>query len=43
MIDTDMTKAIAEKAQGDWTSQIPLGAARHAGRRGRGGLFSRLG
>ena len=25
MIDTDMTRAIAEKAQGDWSSQIPLG------------------
>ncbi len=25
MIDTDMTRAIAEKAQGDWMSQIPLG------------------
>jgi 3-oxoacyl-[acyl-carrier protein] reductase len=25
MIDTDMTRAISEKAQVDWTSQIPLG------------------
>jgi 3-oxoacyl-[acyl-carrier protein] reductase len=25
LIDTDMTKAITEKAQGDWTTQIPLG------------------
>jgi len=25
MIDTDMTRAIAEKAQVDWSSQIPLG------------------
>jgi len=25
MIDTDMTKAISEKAQVDWASQIPLG------------------
>jgi len=25
MIDTDMTKAIAEKAQDDWTAHIPLG------------------
>jgi 3-oxoacyl-[acyl-carrier protein] reductase len=25
MVDTDMTRAIAEKAQGDWASQIPLG------------------
>src|SRR5262245_33522120 len=25
LIDTDMTKAITEKAHGDWTSQIPLG------------------
>ena len=25
LIETDMTRAITEKAQGDWTSQIPLG------------------
>jgi len=25
MIDTDMTRAITDKAQGDWVSQIPLG------------------
>jgi 3-oxoacyl-[acyl-carrier protein] reductase len=25
MIETDMTRAIADKAQGDWASQIPLG------------------
>ncbi|HEY6359804.1 MAG TPA: 3-oxoacyl-ACP reductase FabG [Vicinamibacterales bacterium] len=25
LIDTDMTKAISEKAQGDWSSVIPLG------------------
>ena len=25
LIETDMTKAITEKAQGDWTAQIPLG------------------
>jgi 3-oxoacyl-[acyl-carrier protein] reductase len=25
LIDTDMTKAISEKAQGDWASAIPLG------------------
>jgi 3-oxoacyl-[acyl-carrier protein] reductase len=25
MVDTDMTRAIAEKAHGDWTAQIPLG------------------
>jgi 3-oxoacyl-[acyl-carrier protein] reductase len=25
MIETDMTRAIAESAQGDWTTQIPLG------------------
>jgi 3-oxoacyl-[acyl-carrier protein] reductase len=25
MIDTDMTRAIADKAQGDWAEQIPLG------------------
>ena len=25
LIDTDMTRAITEKAQGDWTSRIPLG------------------
>ena len=24
-VETDMTKAIADKAQGDWTAQIPLG------------------
>jgi 3-oxoacyl-[acyl-carrier protein] reductase len=25
LIETDMTRAITEKAQGDWTTQIPLG------------------
>ena len=25
LIDTDMTRAVADKAQGDWASQIPLG------------------
>jgi 3-oxoacyl-[acyl-carrier protein] reductase len=25
LVETDMTKAIAEKAQGDWAAQIPLG------------------
>jgi 3-oxoacyl-[acyl-carrier protein] reductase len=25
LIDTDMTRAIADKAQGDWAAQIPLG------------------
>jgi 3-oxoacyl-[acyl-carrier protein] reductase len=25
LIDTDMTRALTEKAQGDWASQIPLG------------------
>ena len=25
LIDTDMTKAISEKAQVDWAAQIPLG------------------
>jgi 3-oxoacyl-[acyl-carrier protein] reductase len=25
MIDTDMTKAIADRAQVDWAAQIPLG------------------
>jgi 3-oxoacyl-[acyl-carrier protein] reductase len=25
MIESDMTRALAEKTQGDWTSQIPLG------------------
>jgi 3-oxoacyl-[acyl-carrier protein] reductase len=25
MVDTDMTRAIAEKAQGDWAARIPLG------------------
>jgi 3-oxoacyl-[acyl-carrier protein] reductase len=25
MIDTDMTRAVAEKSQVDWAAQIPLG------------------
>jgi 3-oxoacyl-[acyl-carrier protein] reductase len=25
LIDTDMTRAISEKAHGDWAAQIPLG------------------
>jgi len=25
LVETDMTKAIADKAQGDWAAQIPLG------------------
>ena len=25
LVETDMTRAIAEKAQGDWAAQIPLG------------------
>ena len=25
LVETDMTKAITEKAQGEWASQIPLG------------------
>src|SRR5687768_18004161 len=25
MIDTEMTRTIADKAQGDWAAQIPLG------------------
>ena len=25
LVDTDMTRALAEKAQIDWTAQIPLG------------------
>jgi len=25
MIETDMTRALAERAQGDWLSRIPLG------------------
>jgi 3-oxoacyl-[acyl-carrier protein] reductase len=25
LIDTDMTRAITDKAQGDWAAQIPLG------------------
>jgi len=25
LVETDMTKAITDKAQGDWASQIPLG------------------
>ena len=24
MIDTDMTRAVADRAQGDWMAQIPL-------------------
>ena len=43
LIETDMTKAIAEKAQADWASQIPLGAAGHAAGRRGGGVLSRLG
>ena len=30
MIDTDMTRAVAEKAQVDWAAQIPLGRLGHA-------------
>ena len=27
LVDTDMTRALADKAQGDWAAQIPLGRA----------------
>ena len=30
LIDTDMTRAITEKAQVDWAAQIPLGRLGHA-------------
>ena len=43
LIETDMTKAITEKAQGDWAAQIPLGRLGTHRRRRRGGLFSCLG
>ena len=43
MIDTDMTRAIAEKAQADWAAQIPLGRLGTRGRRGRGGVLSCVG
>ena len=40
MIDTDMTRAIAEKAQVDWAAQIPLGRLGTVGRHGGGRMFS---
>ena len=43
LIDTDMTKALTDKAQGDWSAQIPLGPHRHAGGRRGGGVLPRLG
>ena len=43
LIETDMTRAITEKAQGDWAAQIPLGRLGHAGRCGRGGVLSCVG
>ena len=43
LIETDMTRAIAEKAQADWAAQIPLGRmGTPDGRRG-GGLLPRVG
>ena len=42
-IDTDMTRAIGEKAQVDWAAQIPLGRLGHGGRRGGGGVLSCIG
>ena len=43
LIETDMTRAITEQAQDDWAVADSAAAARHAGRRRGGGLFSRLG
>ena len=43
MIDTDMTRAIAEKAQVDWAAQIPLGRLGTRGRCGGGGVLSCVG
>ena len=40
LIDTDMTRAITEKAQVDWAAQIPLGRLGTRGRCGRGGVLS---
>ena len=42
LIETDMTRAITEKAQGDWAAQIPLGRLGTHRRRRGGGLFSCL-
>ena len=39
LIDTDMTKAIAEKAQADWAGQIPLARSGDGGRCGGGGVL----
>ena len=43
LIDTDMTRAIAEKAQVDWAAQIPLGRLGTRRRCGGRGVLSRLG
>ena len=43
LIDTDMTKAITDKAQGDWAAQIPLGRLGTPRGRGGGSVLSRLG
>ena len=43
MIETDMTRAITEKAQADWAAQIPLGRLGTRGRRRRGGVLSCVG
>ena len=43
MIDTDMTRAISEKAQVDWAAQIPLGRLGTRRRRGGGGVLSCVG
>ena len=43
LIETDMTKALTDKAQSDWSAQIPLGPHRDRRRRGGGGVLPRLG
>ena len=43
LIDTDMTRAITEKAQVDWAAQIPLGRLGTRGRRRGGGLLPCVG
>ena len=43
MIDTDMTRAITDKAQVDWAAQIPLGRLGTRGRRRGGGVLSCVG
>ena len=43
LIDTDMTRAITERAREDWAAQIPLGRLGTVGRRGGGGVLSCIG